>query len=151
MKWIQQVLWKIQSRHHSVHRRMDGRTRWNQYIPLQLHWSITRTPVFWGYPTPPYDHPYFWPVHIGSQAHTLDRWTRWNQYTALQLHRAEGIMMTIKDYYVSFMTPWQRNVFCIIGGNPPVTSGFPSYRTCNAELWYLLCCQPEQAVEQTVK
>ena len=44
MKWIWLVLWKIQSRHYSVHRRTDAptdgwaarQTRWNQYTPLQL-------------------------------------------------------------------------------------------------------------------
>ena len=35
MKWIWQVLFKIQSWHDSVHRR----TRWNQYTPFQLRWS----------------------------------------------------------------------------------------------------------------
>ena len=39
MKWIQRVLLKIQSGHDSVHRQTDGRTRWNQYTPLQLHWN----------------------------------------------------------------------------------------------------------------
>ena len=51
MKWIWQVLSKIQSRHDSVHRWTDGqtdgrtdgqterRTRWNQYTPFQLRWS----------------------------------------------------------------------------------------------------------------
>ena len=42
MKWIRWVLLKIQSGHHSVHRRTDGRTdgrtdrrtRWYQYTPL---------------------------------------------------------------------------------------------------------------------
>ena len=36
-------------------------------------------------------------------------------------------------------------------GNPPVTTGgFPSQRASNVDLWYFLCCKPEQAVEQTV-
>ena len=43
MKWVRWVLLKIQSGHHSVHRRSDGRmdrrTRWNQYTPFQLRWS----------------------------------------------------------------------------------------------------------------
>ena len=43
MKWIKQVLLKIQSGHDSVHRRTDGgrdrQTRWNQYTPFQLCWS----------------------------------------------------------------------------------------------------------------
>ena len=38
MKWIRQILLKIQSGHDSVHRRTDGwtnrQTRWNQYTPL---------------------------------------------------------------------------------------------------------------------
>ena len=44
MKWIQWVLWKIQSGHHSVHRRTDGRTEGQMdkvkpVYPLQLHWA----------------------------------------------------------------------------------------------------------------
>ena len=35
IKWIRQVLLKIQSGHDSVHRR----TKWNQYTPLQLRWA----------------------------------------------------------------------------------------------------------------
>ena len=38
--------------------------------------------------------------------------------------------------------------------NPPVTEstdGFLSGKACNAELWYFLCCQPEQTFEQTVQ
>ena len=50
MKWIRQVLWKIQSGHDLVYtktdRRTDGRTdgrtdvrsRWNQYTPLTSFW-----------------------------------------------------------------------------------------------------------------
>ena len=38
MKWIRWVLLKIQSGHDSVHRRTDGRTRWNQYTHFQLRW-----------------------------------------------------------------------------------------------------------------
>ena len=38
MKWIRLVLWKIQSKHGFVHRRMDRRTdgwtTWNKYTPL---------------------------------------------------------------------------------------------------------------------
>ena len=30
----------------------------------------TRMPAFWGYPLPPHDYPYYWPVHIGSQVKT---------------------------------------------------------------------------------
>ena len=40
MKWIWQALWKIQSGHDSVHRWMDRWTRWNQYTPLQIRWSV---------------------------------------------------------------------------------------------------------------
>ena len=46
MKWIWRVLLKIQSRHHSVHRRTDrgrtdNQTRWNQYTSFSTslkHW-----------------------------------------------------------------------------------------------------------------
>ena len=34
MKWIQQILLKIQSWQDSVQKRTDGRTKWNQYTPL---------------------------------------------------------------------------------------------------------------------
>ena len=49
MKWIQQVLLKIQSGHNSqMDRRTsaltDGRTGWNQYTPFQLCWLQAR---FW--------------------------------------------------------------------------------------------------------
>ena len=33
----------------------------------------TRTPAFWGYPPPPHDYPYYWPVHFESQVHTIDQ------------------------------------------------------------------------------
>ena len=33
----------------------------------------TRTPAFWGYPPPPRDYPYYWPVHFESQVHTIDQ------------------------------------------------------------------------------
>ena len=33
----------------------------------------TRTPAFWGYPPPPHDCPYYWPVHIGSQVKSIDQ------------------------------------------------------------------------------
>ena len=33
MKWIRQILLKIQSGHGSVHTRTDRQTRWNQYTP----------------------------------------------------------------------------------------------------------------------
>ena len=35
-------------------------------------------------------------------------------------------------------------------GNPPVTGGFPSQRSSNADLWCFLGCYPEQAVQQTL-
>ena len=34
-------------------------------------------------------------------------------------------------------------------GNPPVTTGFPSHRTSNQDLWCSFCCYSEQTVEQT--
>ena len=39
------------------------------------HWlcRTTRTPAFWGYPPPPHDYPYYWPVHFESQVHTIDQ------------------------------------------------------------------------------
>ena len=42
-------------------------------VKKQSQIRTTRTPVFWGYPTPPHDYPYYWPVHIGSQAQTTDQ------------------------------------------------------------------------------
>ena len=30
-------------------------------------------PVFWGYPPPSHDYPYYWPVHIGSWVHTIEQ------------------------------------------------------------------------------
>ena len=42
IKWIQLVLWKIQSEHDFVHRRTDGQTdgqRESSIPPFQLHWS----------------------------------------------------------------------------------------------------------------
>ena len=32
-------------------------------------------------------------------------------------------------------------------GNPLLSSGFPSQRASNAELWYFACCQPKQTFE----
>ena len=40
MKWIQKV--EDTEQHHSIHRQMDRRTRWNQYIPCP-------TSLKWGY------------------------------------------------------------------------------------------------------
>ena len=37
-------------------------------IPFQT--TTTGMPAFWGYLPPPYDYPYYWPVHIGSQVKT---------------------------------------------------------------------------------
>ena len=31
------------------------------------------------------------------------------------------------------------------------SNGFPSQGVNNVELWYFLCCQPQQSVEQTVE
>ena len=40
--------------------------------PLSEPTRTTRTPAFWGYPPPPHDYPYYWPVHFESQVHTID-------------------------------------------------------------------------------
>ena len=45
--------------------------------------------------------------------------------------------------------PYHWSLF--VKGNPPVTSGFPSQRTGDAELCFFLSCYPEQTGEQTVK
>ena len=81
---------------HRVINLMEKQTRWwiiceislcilrrefHEY-PLKFHWGVilgvdqtstTRTPAFWGYPPPPYDFPYYWPVHFESQVHTIDQ------------------------------------------------------------------------------
>ena len=61
MKWIQQVLLKIQSGQDSIHRQTDGQTTWNQYTPFQLCWiggydkfSMTRNNMF------PYRQQFCW-------------------------------------------------------------------------------------------
>ena len=44
--------------------------------------------------------------------------------------------------------------FCVtgpLGGDPPVTGGFPSPRACDAELWCFLWSAPEQTVGQTIE
>ena len=41
--------------------------------PLSELTRTTRTPAFWGYPLPPHDYPYYWPVHFESQVHTIDQ------------------------------------------------------------------------------
>ena len=51
------------------------------YMMLLAKWFLdlidptrtTRTPAFWGYPPPPRDYPYYWPVHFESQVHTIDQ------------------------------------------------------------------------------
>ena len=44
------------------------RLAYMQPLPLQQNNTrATRTPAFWGYPSPPHDYPYYWPVHIRSQ------------------------------------------------------------------------------------
>ena len=42
---------------------------------MQIHYltRTTRTPAFWGYPPPPHDYPYYWPVDFESQVHTIDQ------------------------------------------------------------------------------
>ena len=54
--------------------------------------------------------------------------------------------------------PWWRHimerfsvVLALCERNPPVTSGFPSKRANNAELWCFLWCGPQPTVEQTVE
>ena len=41
--------------------------------PLSESTRTTRTPAFWGYPPPPHDYLYYWPVHFKSQVHTIDQ------------------------------------------------------------------------------
>ena len=41
--------------------------------PLSEPTRTTRTPAFWGYPPPPRDYPYNWPVRFESQVHTIDQ------------------------------------------------------------------------------
>ena len=43
---------------------------WLHYLELT---RTTRTPAFWGYPPPPHDYPYYWPVHFESQVHAIDQ------------------------------------------------------------------------------
>ena len=47
--------------------------RWPDDKPLSEPTRTTRTPAFWGYPPPPHDYPYYWPVHFESQVHTIDQ------------------------------------------------------------------------------
>ena len=42
-------------------------------------------------------------------------------------------------------------LLALFAGNILDNGGFLSQRACNAELWCFLCCQLEQAVEQTVE
>ena len=67
------------------HRYCTGlvRTTWNWYINLMFsYWyhkhsstelylidetRTTKTPAFWGYPPPPHDYPYYWPIHTIDQ------------------------------------------------------------------------------------
>ena len=41
--------------------------------PLAEPTRTTGMPAFWGYLPPPYDYPYYLPVHIGPQAHIIDQ------------------------------------------------------------------------------
>ena len=51
----------------------------SHWLGAYTGWSLlhttrtTRTPAFWGYPPPPRDYPYYWPVHFESQVHTIDQ------------------------------------------------------------------------------
>ena len=36
-------------------------------------------------------------------------------------------------------------------GTPPVTGGFHTQRANDAQVWYILCCEPERPVEQIVQ
>ena len=60
----------------------EPRLQWSQisfdkfcHTPFGLivRTRTTRTPAFWGYPPPPNDYPYYWPVHFESQVHTIDQ------------------------------------------------------------------------------
>ena len=42
-------------------------------MDLTISTRTTRTPAFWGYPPPPHDYPYYWPVRFESQVHTIDQ------------------------------------------------------------------------------
>ena len=70
---------------------------------------------------------------------------------------ARWMMMSLCSLGCGEKTLWYHNMktFCALlalcEGNPPVTCDFPSQRASNAELWRLLCCWPEQNVEQKVK
>ena len=50
--------------------RIYDKIRWQLSIKPT---RTTRTPAFWGYPPPPHDYPYYWPVHFESQVHTIDQ------------------------------------------------------------------------------
>ena len=45
----------------------------NVTLKIQNVTRTTRTPAFWGYPPPPRDYPYYWPVRVESQVHTIDQ------------------------------------------------------------------------------
>ena len=49
------------------------RGAWRSYIVMWNETRTTRTPAFCGYPPPPHDYPYYWPVHFESQVHTIDQ------------------------------------------------------------------------------
>ena len=51
--------------------RANNDKHWRSKINRETR--TTRTPAFWGYPPPPRDFPYYWPVHFESQVHTIDQ------------------------------------------------------------------------------
>ena len=55
---------------------------------------------------------------------------------------------------IVMMSLWPGSSFSTTGPwwrKPPVTGGFPLQWASSEDLWYSSCCQPEEAVEQTVE
>ena len=73
------------------------------------------------------------------------------------LHCSLSQIVTPIGHHISNHTWWGPDMemlstlLALCVWNPLVTGGFRSQGTCNMDLWCFLWCQPERAVEQTIK
>ena len=81
----------------------------------------TRTPAFWGYPTPPHDYPYYWPVHFESQVHTIDQFISDPKSKQGESRKIRKICKKFKFYNfvinLTFDTPFNGSDICGKYGN----------------------------------
>ena len=92
--------------------------------------------------------------HISSQCpkvhHGHDDW--FLIYCINQLSICLSICVNLSGIHLSWWYHYMETLSTLLSlckENPPVTSGFHSQLTSNVKHWCFLCCQPEQAFEET--